>query len=485
MTTDVPPASAEEPLGQLRRLGDEVRGITEDLPGHEDDVADLLEPRPAPPLAPAAPAPEEPDFFAEDDDEDDGLPPREHRVTAVIVTHDGARWLPAALTALSRSTRRPDRVVAVDTGSLDTTPEILGRAESAGLVDRVVALPRDTGFGAAVAAALATTSGHPDEGGPDTVRWAWILHDDSAPAATALERLLKHADRTRTADIIGPKLRGWRNQDVLVEVGVTVARSANRVTGLERRELDQGQHDNVGDVLGVSSAGMLVRREVWDELGGFDPALPMFRDDVDFCWRARSAGHRVVVATSAVVHHREAATHGRRPVDAGSPKHPDRPHRIDRVSAIHLMRAHASGLRGPYVTLRLLLGTLIRAIGLLLAKAPQDARDEWGGPACLPGPDRRRGRRAGRGPGGGGPAVPRPARDPGPARRRDLLRPRRRQGGRRPEPLRPRLHQRRPRRLVRRRPQALPAATRVRAARCPARPRAHGAGRDRRPQPVR
>jgi GT2 family glycosyltransferase len=378
MTTDVPAAGSEEPLGQLRRLGDEVRDIAADLPGHEDDVADLLEPRPAGAPEPVAPAEVEPDFFTEDDDEDDGLPPRDHRVTAVIVTHDGARWLPAALTALSRSTRRPDRVVAVDTGSTDTTPQILGRAESAGLVDRVIALPRDTGFGAAVAAALATTSGQADDGGPDTVRWAWILHDDSAPAATALERLLKHSDRTRTADIIGPKLRGWRNQDVLVEVGVTVARSANRVTGLERRELDQGQHDNVVDVLAVSSAGMLVRREVYEELGGFDPALPFFRDDVDFCWRARSAGHRVVVATSAVVHHREAATHGRRPVDAGSPKHPDRPHRIDRVSAIHLIRAHASGLRGPYVTGRLLLGTLIRAIGLLLAKAPQDARDEWG-----------------------------------------------------------------------------------------------------------
>ncbi len=384
MTTDVPAAGSEEPRGQLRRLGDEVRDIVADLPGDEDDVTELLEPRPAP-AAPAAASPvepasaEDPDFFgSEDDEEIDELPPRTHRVTAVFVAHDGARWLPAALTALSRSTRRPDRVVAVDTGSTDTTPDILVRAEKAGLVDRIVTLPRDSGFGAAAAAALATSSGAVDDLAPDTVRWAWLLHDDSAPSATALERLLRHADRTRSADIVGPKLRGWRNQDVLVEVGVTVARSANRVTGLERRELDQGQHDGVGDVLAVSSAGMLVRREVWDELGGFDPALPMFRDDVDFCWRARSAGHRVVVATSAVVHHREAATHGRRPVDAGSPKHPDRPHRIDRVSAIHLMRAHASGLRGPYVTLRLLLGTLVRAVGLLLAKAPQDARDEWG-----------------------------------------------------------------------------------------------------------
>ncbi len=380
MVIDVPALEPEEPLGHLRRLGDEVRELAADLPGDVDDVTDLLEPRPAD--ASSAPAPtdpvaDEPDERDEPDDAD-VLPPRTHRVTAVIVAHDGARWLPAALTALARSTRRPDRVVAVDTGSADTTSDLLGRAVAAGLVDRVVDLPRDTGFGAAVAAALATGSGSAEDADAEVVRWVWLLHDDSAPARTALAELLRHADDVRSAEILGPKLRGWRNRDVLVECGVTVARSGNRVTGLERRELDQGQHDGVGDVLAVSSAGMLVRRDVWDELGGFDASLPMFRDDLDFCWRARSSGRRVVVATSAVVHHREAATHGRRPVDAGTPKHPDRPARIDRVAAIHLMRAHATGLRGPLVTLRLLLGSLVRAVGLLLAKAPDTARDEWG-----------------------------------------------------------------------------------------------------------
>ena len=212
----------------------------------------------------------------------------------------------------------------------------------------------------------------------DVVRWVWLLHDDSAPAPTALVELLRAADRERTVEVFGPKLRGWRNRDVLVECGVTVARSGNRVTGLERHELDQGQHDDVGDVLAVSSAGMLVRRDVWDALGGFDPALAMFRDDVDFCWRARRSGARVVVATAAVVHHREAATHGRRPVDAGSPKHPDRPRRIDRVAAIHLLRAQTAGFHRVLVTLRLLVGSLLRALGLLVGKAPQEARDEWG-----------------------------------------------------------------------------------------------------------
>ena len=337
-----------------------------------------VETAPVEPVAPAPEVSEYADLFALDSDDDvEDEPPRRHHVTAVLVAHDGARWLPATLTALSRSTRRPERVVVVDTGSSDATPDILRRAESAGLVDRVVTTVRESSFGAAVAAALGTGSGTVIDD-PEVVRWAWLLHDDSAPAPSALVELLRKADRDRDAAIVGAKLRGWRNQDVLVEAGVTVARSGNRVTGLERRELDQGQHDGVVDVLAVSSAGMLVRRDVWEELGGFDPALALFRDDVDFCWRARRAGHRVVVATAAVVHHREAATHGRRPVDAGSPKHPERQQRLDRIAAIHLLRAHASGLSGPFVTVRLLVGSLLRALGLLVAKAPQDARDEWG-----------------------------------------------------------------------------------------------------------
>ena len=70
--------------------------------------------------------------------------------------------------------------------------------------------------------------------------------------------------------------------------------------------------DKVRDVLAVSSAGMLVRRDIWRDLKGFDPRLPIFRDDIDFGWRARRAGHRVAVAPDAVVYHAQAAASGER-----------------------------------------------------------------------------------------------------------------------------------------------------------------------------
>src|SRR5262249_19850245 len=70
--------------------------------------------------------------------------------------------------------------------------------------------------------------------------------------------------------------------------------------------------DTIRDAMAVSTAGMLVRRDVWDELGGLDPAFGLFRDDVDFCWRAYAKGHRVLVAPDAIVFHAEAATRGER-----------------------------------------------------------------------------------------------------------------------------------------------------------------------------
>jgi len=332
------------------------------------------------------------------------VPRRPHHVTTVLVAHNGSRWLKATLLALGRLPYRPDRIVAVDTGSTDDTAVILSRALSDGAIDEIVTTDESTGFGEAVAMGV-ERAGRPDEeqlarivleglglspdAGDDlpvnpevvpevTVQWLWILHDDSAPEPQALEGLLLAADTERSADILGPKLRGWNNQDQLVSVGVTVARSGNQVDGLERRELDQGQHDGSRDVLAVSSAGMLIRRDVWDSLDGFDPALPFFRDDIDFCWRARRAGYRVIVTSDSILHHREAATHGRRDIHAGSPKHPDRPGRIDRSASIHLMRAHSTGLASLFVTLRLLVGSLARALSLLIGKAPDRARDEWG-----------------------------------------------------------------------------------------------------------
>ncbi|MCW2679176.1 MAG: glycosyltransferase-like protein, partial [Frankiales bacterium] len=295
-------------------------------------------------------------------------------VTAVLVAHDGSRWLPTALSALASSTVTPARLVAVDTGSTDDSAALLQRATG-----HVLSLPRTTGHAEAVHAALAAV--------PADTRWVWLLHDDCAPDPGALSALLRAAAAEPSAAVLGPRVVDWDDPRVLVEIGCSTDGSGVRDTGLEAGELDQGQHDGVRQVLAVGTAGALVRRDVWDTVGGLDPALPLFRDDLDLGWRVNAAGHRVLVVPQARLRHARAATTGRREIAcaAGSPA------ALDRRAGLQVLLAHTRWL--PLVLLRVLLSSVLGAAGLVLVRQPRAALDELTAPLALSPAALRRARR--------------------------------------------------------------------------------------------
>lgn len=206
-----------------------------------------------------------------------------HVVTAVLVAHDGARWLPDALAGLLGQERPVQSAMAADTGSADDSARLLSEALGE---DRVLHLARRTGFGQAVEEANRTAGvltqddlaylRRPSGWDPVTrswrddaydmpelphgepVQWLWLLHDDCAPEPDALAQLLRAVENERELGqddvaVVGPKLRGWYDRRQLLEVGVTIANSGRRWTGLDRREQDQGQHDHVKPSLAVST----------------------------------------------------------------------------------------------------------------------------------------------------------------------------------------------------------------------------------------
>lgn len=317
-----------------------------------------------------------------------------HHVTAVMVVHDGQAWLPRLRSALDSAQRRPDHLLAVDTGSRDNSADLLS---SGGWVDQIVTVDRSPGFGAAVAAGIAqaappvvdltnptgesTIDLRDAPAGPDrapahdTVEWLWLLHDDCAPAPDALDRLLAAADRHEDAAVLGPKLRSWRHPDVILQCGVSLSGTGRAETGVVSGEVDQGQHDGRLDVMAVSSAGMLVRRDVWEHLGGFSTTFPLLGDDADFCWRARRAGHRVIVVPDAVVAHRQALSdHLREPDATGQTLR-----RTNRRAAVVTALIHAPWWRLPFTALRCVLGSLLRVLFHLVMVSPRAAWDDMTG----------------------------------------------------------------------------------------------------------
>jgi GT2 family glycosyltransferase len=307
-------------------------------------------------------------------------PPR-HVVTLVVVAHDGAPLLPGLVNAVREQTHPVHRTVGVDTGSRDRSgavlTELLGQ-------DAVFGMDADTGYGAAIARALRHPAARRLASGPDSppdpaVEWIWLLHDDCEPAPDALEQMLRAASRNRSTAVLGPKLRDLADRRVLREAGVTVDRAGRRFTGIEPGEIDQGQHDGNRPVLAVSSAGMLIRRDVWDQLGGFDPHLPLMRDDIDFCWRAHAVGYDIRVITDAVVHHGDLSARQIRKAPAAG----GHPRMADRRGALYVFAASVPF--GPMLAILggCVAGSLLRAAFFLLTKQQRKAWDHLGAVAWL------------------------------------------------------------------------------------------------------
>ncbi|MDN4646424.1 glycosyltransferase family 2 protein [Arthrobacter sp. PsM3] len=280
-----------------------------------------------------------------------------------MVSHDGGDFLPRTLAALAAQTRPADTCIGVDTGSRDNSAALLEQAF--GKANVTTFDQTRNGMGEAVQAGLSALAPCGDAGMPGSGRaagpageWIWLLHDDAAPAPEALAELLQAVERAPSVTVAGCKQLDWHSERRLIDVGLSTSRWAERLTLIEADELDQGQYDGRSDTFAVNSAGMLVRRDVWEDLCGFDPALPGSGDDVDFCWRNRLAGHRVVVVPGARMFH---VSH--------------RPHALGNATAarkaqVYLRLKHAPAWKVPLHAAGALLGSLFKLVLSIAVKDP-------------------------------------------------------------------------------------------------------------------
>jgi len=289
------------------------------------------------------------------------------RVTAILVVRNGEPWLDRTLGALRAQTRQPDDLVLVDCASTDGSAELLTVASPNGYVraanlpvsDAVdVALARIAVGGAAVGAAAPI----PTEAAPE---WIWLLTADTAPEPDALERLLAAVEVAPSVAIAGPKVVDVDDRALIRSYGESLSKFGATVKLVED-ELDQAQHDQDGDVLGVTSSGMLVQRAVWTRLGGFDRGLPSVDAGLDLSIRARLAGFRVVRVAGARV------SRGLRPEDLGRrrPLSARGRTRVARTAQLHRRMVYAPGGALVIHWLSLVPLAVMRSIGQLLGKRP-------------------------------------------------------------------------------------------------------------------
>jgi N-acetylglucosaminyl-diphospho-decaprenol L-rhamnosyltransferase len=225
-------------------------------------------------------------------------------VCVVIVSHNGKRWLPAALTSLLERAGDVDvDVVVVDNGS-DGSAEFVERSFPAVRTLRC----ENRGFGHANNLALATAD----------ARYVLFLNPDTEFLAGQLGDLVEALDRrpevglagTRQVDsggTLAPSIRRFPSvPNMLAE-----ALGIERVPGLRRllgeRELDLSLYGRETPCDWTSGSFMLARSEALAVTGGFDERFFLFSEETDLCWRIRAAGWEIEHLPGVTIRHYEHA----------------------------------------------------------------------------------------------------------------------------------------------------------------------------------
>src|ERR1700739_253952 len=219
------------------------------------------------------------------------------RVSVVIVTYRSTKELPACMESLLQQSI-PIEILLVDNASPDSTPQMV--TEYAERVDNVYAILNRENLGLAAGnnCALGRCRGE----------YVLMLNPDTVLPADSLELMITFLDAHQDVGVLGPKCvyedgtphvsfhRNWRIYHAL----------AWRILPyrLIRRLYDRFSPDESQDVLFVSGACLLMRRHIFEEIGGYDPEYFLTVEDaVDLCIRANRTGYRTVFFSEAQVLH--------------------------------------------------------------------------------------------------------------------------------------------------------------------------------------
>jgi GT2 family glycosyltransferase len=148
---------------------------------------------------------------------------------------------------------------------------------------------------------------------------AWVApaNSDLSFTSGAVQALLEAGERHPEAGALAPRLilpDGSTQQSVQpfpgVRTSVVLATRASSWSGAARRRLylpGAWDPDESQEVPWAAGAFLIVRREAWEQVGGFDEEQWMYAEDLDLGWRLRKAGWTTRYEPSSVVHHHESA----------------------------------------------------------------------------------------------------------------------------------------------------------------------------------
>lgn len=226
----------------------------------------------------------------------------EAKISVVILSKDNPELLEKCIGGIRKLTEYPNyEIVVVDNGSNENNKKVC--EELSRKYDFLYYHhPMEFNFSALCNYGVEKTDGE----------LILLMNDDVEIISGEYMRLMAGIACRNKIGAVGARLR-YGDGISIQHVGVT-SLGIGPSHQLQRKSDDKnryfGRNRVEYEMLGVTAACLMVKRSVYEEVGGLDEGLKVAYNDVDFCMKITKAGYRNVQCNGAVLLHHESLTRG-------------------------------------------------------------------------------------------------------------------------------------------------------------------------------
>jgi GT2 family glycosyltransferase len=218
------------------------------------------------------------------------------KVAVVILNYNGISFLEKFLPIVIERTDKDAEVWVADNNSLDGSVDFLNEHfPDVNLVENHYNGGFATGYNLALSKIEAD--------------YYVLLNSDIEVTENWINPVIELMESDPEIAVCQPKIRSYTERDEFEYAGASggfidkFGYPFCRGRVFQSLEKDTGQYDDPIEVFWATGACMFVKAEVYHQFGGLDDDFFAHMEEIDFCWRLKNAGHKIMVCPSSVVYH--------------------------------------------------------------------------------------------------------------------------------------------------------------------------------------
>jgi len=218
------------------------------------------------------------------------------RIAVVILNWNGIKFLQQFLPVLIRYSNDVAEIIVADNASTDESVNFL---KSSYPEIRIILNPDNGGFAKGYNVALNQVEAD----------YYVLLNSDIEVTQNWIMPVIRQMEENPNVAACQPKIRSFLEPAKFEYAGAAggfidkYGYPFCRGRIFQSIEEDHGQYDDVCEIFWATGACMFVKANIFHKMGGFDEDFFAHMEEIDFCWRLRNNGYKVMYCPSSTVYH--------------------------------------------------------------------------------------------------------------------------------------------------------------------------------------